>query len=157
MSTIASILGILKDNFIISISQSQKEVTFESYLTEISYIYSTLKEPNSNNTGLPPPPINFNKTNIKSNPKIIGGMQKLTLMTTMTNLTRNQNFFESGMPCFNETNIATYILDDPICKETSWLLIIFNQDISKANPNCSYLSVPYPLSLMGKDYQWRCH
>lgn len=74
MSTIASILGILKDNSIISISQSQKEVTFDSYLTEISYIYSTLKEPNRNNTvetGLPLPPINFNKTNIKSNPKII--------------------------------------------------------------------------------------
>ena len=51
---------------------------------------------------------------------------------TMTNLTRNQNFFESGMPCFNETDIATYIFNDPICKETCWLLIIFNQDISKA-------------------------
>ena len=74
MSTIASILGILKDNSIISISQSQKKVTFDSYLTEIFYIYSTLKEPNRNNTvetGLPLPPVNFNKTNIKSNPKII--------------------------------------------------------------------------------------
>ena len=70
MSTIASMLGILKDNSIISISQIQKEVTFDSYLTEISYIYSTLKEPNRNNTvqtGLPLPSINFNKTNIKSN------------------------------------------------------------------------------------------
>ena len=131
MSTIASILGILKDNSIISISQSQKEVTFDSYLTEIFYIYSTIKEPNRNNTaetGLPLPPINFNKTNIKSNPKIIWGMQKLTLITTTTNLTRKQNFFESGMPCFNETNIATYIFNE----ETCWLLIIFNQDISKA-------------------------
>ena len=44
MNMITSILGILEDNTNVSISQSQKEATFNSYLTEILSIQSTFND-----------------------------------------------------------------------------------------------------------------
>ena len=134
-STITSILGILGEDSDVSITQSQKEATFDSYLTKILSIQSTFEESNgidvpraerSQHLTIPgkvSPKRNFRKQRDIADPESDNDDDKPT---------KKQKLLESDMPWTSESDDSSVTYSDPNCKETCRLLRTYNQDISKA-------------------------
>ena len=103
MNTIASILEILEENTHVSITQSQKEATFDSYLTKILSIQSTLDKSRDSDTSGSEHiqfPTNSSKTN---DGRIFKKPQEVIIPDSDDNedkLNKKQKLLENDMPWF---------------------------------------------------------
>ena len=137
MSMIAAILGILKENSNVEITQPQKNPTFDSYLTEILAIESardSLQE-----TGLPDdnPPISSSNqpTNLSRNKHHARSHKESNESDSDDEVdepTKKPKLLESDMPWFKSSKKLSTSFSDPSCAETCQLLRSYNLDISKA-------------------------
>ena len=135
--TVSSIIRILGENTDVTITPSQKEATFDSYLTEILAIQSALDKPR-----VPPgdeaskePPITprhrRDLDDLNSEPDSETGSPSKRLKLN-----------ESDMPWFVAEGGAPGNTSSASCQETCRLLRAYNRDVSKAKflvkiaPNC---------------------
>ena len=101
MNMITSILGILEENTHVSITQSQKEVTFDSYLTKILSIQSTLngsRDPDTSRSEHIQLLTNLSETNDRRISKNHEKLLSQTQMTMKINPTKNKNSLRTTCP-----------------------------------------------------------
>ena len=134
---ISSVLRILGENSNVSLTQSQKESTFDSYLTEILAIQSTFdevrdpEEPNPVSTSqpqmsatdeiLPSQGVRKDRKPVDSGDESDGGSRS-----------KRQKLIESEMPWYSKPSISVASIGNPSCEETRRLLRAYNRDVSKA-------------------------
>ena len=134
MNTITSILAILRENTNVLITQSQKEATFDSYLTEILSIQSTLDEsreistPDIPNIQLTTDP---NEISANRNAKNLHDSIEPESDNDEDKPSKKQKLLEHDMPWFTKPDESTIDYCNPSCKEGCQLLQAYNQDISK--------------------------
>ena len=125
--TISSIIRILGDNTDVTITQSQKEATFDSYLTEILAIQSAVDEsripPNDEASKEPPFPLRNRRDHddLDSETGSDSGSPSKRLKLN-----------ESDMPWFVPDGENLGNTSSASCQETCRLLRAFNRDVSKA-------------------------
>ena len=135
MNTIISILTIAGEDTDVPITQSQKKVNFNSYLTKILSIQSTLdKSRRIITSGIPDIQSSTDpgKTSTKRNPKNPHNDAKPESDDNEDKSSRKQRLLERNMPWFTKFNESIFDYCDPSCKETCQLLWSYNQDISKS-------------------------
>ena len=136
MNMITSILRILKEDTHVSITQSQKEATFNSYLTKILSIQSTLDEsrdPDTSRSEHIQLPNNLSET--CNDGRISKKPWEVIIPDSDDDddkPNKKQKNFENDMPWFIPPDNSFSLYSDPNCKETCRLLWSYNQDISKA-------------------------
>ena len=109
-TAISSILRILGENVDVEITQSQKDLTFDSYLTEILSIQSTLNETNATHPGE-----STGESNQVSSLKQSKGTTRRTRDETESEgeedddnkSSKKQRLLESDMPWFSTLNEST--------------------------------------------------
>jgi hypothetical protein len=124
-STITSILRILGEDTNVTITQSQKEATFDSYLTEILSIQSSLDE--SREPDVPGPEhiqhsTESNDIQARKNSKRSQDDKDSESDDDEDKPTKKPKLLESDMPWFTQSDIPSTICSNPSCKETCWLL-----------------------------------
>jgi hypothetical protein len=134
-NVISSILRILGENTHVSISESQKEATFDSYLTEIISIQSTFDESGK----LRDPELEHQEENTTPNENISKRKVKKTKESGELESdneddkpSKKQKLLESDMPWFIESDDSSPDSGNPNCQETCRLLRAYNHDIPKA-------------------------
>ena len=135
MAMISSILWTLRENPNVQITESQKETTFDSYLTEILAIQSSLDKTNRTRE--------LEETSAKPNqPRKTGVGKHGTQQSRKEGESESEDdkdsapkkpcLDESEMPWFSSSDEQTVTPRNPSCKETCRLLQAYNQDVSKA-------------------------
>jgi hypothetical protein len=133
-NAISSILRVLGEVSDVSITQSQKEATFDSYLTEILSIQATLDD--NGGTGderEEPERSKGGKTHQGTRRTRDTAESESDDDDASGSHSKKQKLHESDMPWFtspNDESISNY--SNPSCKETCRLLRAYNRDISKA-------------------------
>ena len=132
-SAIASILRILGEDSNVSLTQSQKESTFDSYLTEILSIQSSFdenKDPGDSSTD----PTDQNPPSSSVKPKQLVRKERDTIDSGDDSdgdkRPRKQRLIESDMPWYSKSSVLS--LSNPSCEETRRILRLFNRDIANA-------------------------
>jgi Zinc knuckle len=130
--TISSILRILGEISNVSITQSQKDATFDSYLTEILSIQSARDRANeSQSTGESSTKPNTGISD--SNPgRIHDRSESESDDEDDCQSVKRRKLLESDMPWYSPTNESSPSHSNPSCVETCRLLRAYNHDISKA-------------------------
>ena len=131
-TAISSIIRILGENTNVSITQSQKESTFDSYLTEILAIQASLdeakepEEPTSEpfeqaqaSTSVPTRGLRKSRETVDSDDESDGDRRP-----------KRQKLVESDMPWYKKPSSSTS--SNPSCAETRRLLRAFNRDVARA-------------------------
>ena len=129
---ISAVLRILGTDSDVSITQQQKDSTFDSYLTEILSIQSSFDE----SGGIGPTEANqqeptdssFRKRGVSRNK----GADEPDSDDDEDKPSKKQRLLESDMPWFTATGDSSFEDVHPSCKETCRLLRAYNRDISKA-------------------------
>jgi hypothetical protein len=132
---VSSILNILQENTDVSLSQSQREATFDPYLTEILSIQSTFDESRGpETTGTRP-----NHDHSSSDPSNLAPAVRRSRDPQDSESddddekpVKKQRLLESDMPWYTESGETSLSYSNPSCKKTCGLLRAYNQDISKA-------------------------
>ena len=134
-NAISSILRVLGANSDVSLSQPQKEATFDSYLTEILSIQSTLDESGgtsatrTDSQETPDTPVEVShKRRVERGEKAREDESE----DEGDKPSKKPKLDESDMPWFTSSLDSSSDHTDPSCKETCRLLRIFNQDIAKS-------------------------
>ena len=136
-AAISSVLRILGEDSNVSLTQSQKDSTFDSYLTEILSIQSSFDEPkdsedpNSDPSGSPqsaaadgsPPTQGLRKEREANDSGDESDGDKRP---------KRQKLVESDMPWYTKPTSFSSGSGNPSCEETRRLLRAFNRDIAKA-------------------------
>ena len=130
---ISSILRILGNTSNVSLTQTQKDSTFDSYLAEIQSIdlsFSESRNPDGNQHHGEPTP---QQEGVPSH-----GSRKHPETSDSDDesedgsSSKRQKLSESEMPWFEEPSDYLAKLSDPSCEETRRLLRAYNRDITKA-------------------------
>ena len=135
MGMIASILRIIKENVDVKITQSQKDSTFDSYLTEILAIESSkdntgeVRSPDNNAS---PQPVNVPSTNGKQNAKHVKDSTEPDSDPDDDKPSKKPKLNESDLPWHEPSDCSSTGYSNPSCKETCRLLRIYNCNIAKA-------------------------
>ena len=132
---VAAVLRIIGENADVSFAQSQREATFDSYLTEILSSPSShdapggpessglrsgdQREPSGTSASVP----STRKTRDSSEPGSDDEDDKPS---------KKQRLLESDMPWYTGTGETSGSYSNPSCEETCRLLRAYNRDISKA-------------------------
>ena len=133
-TTVSSILRILGEDTDVSLTQSQKETTFDSYLMEILSIQTTLDESRPTGLGIQhiSQPSNtgrdLSSQGIRRNPEPDGSDDE----DEGDSRSKRRRLEESDMPWYTDPAIPTFDVGNPSCEETRRLLRAYNRDISKA-------------------------
>ena len=131
---VASILRILGENVDVSLTQSQRDETFNSYLTEI------LSTPTHDSSG------RLESSGPRPGDQHESSGSSVTRPTARKNRdapesdsdgeddkpSKKQRLLESDMPWYTETGELSSSYSNPSCEETCRLLRAYNRDISKA-------------------------
>ncbi|KAF8812581.1 hypothetical protein BYT27DRAFT_7335831 [Phlegmacium glaucopus] len=128
---ISSILRILSENTDVSGSQSQKESTFDSYLSEIISVQQPLRgHPKSD----PPLSSSKNPTSVPetSEKRTPQDWEDDDSGDEEDKRVKRQKLNESDMPWYNSSDESTADLIHPSSQETRRLLRIYHGDISKS-------------------------
>jgi hypothetical protein len=135
MNVISSIIQILGENPHVALTSTQKESTFDSYLTEILAIQFLFDE--SNDIGIEKPTVSeqlpvspiitTNKSSWRTHDDIESDSED-----DSDKPTKKPKLLESDMPWYSPTDDSQVGNSDPSCKETRRLLRAYNLDISKA-------------------------
>ena len=136
-AAISSVLRILGEDSNVSLTQSQKDSTFDSYLTEILSIQSSFDEPrgpevsSAESSGppqtaptdgsLPSQGLRKDREENDSEDESDGGQRP-----------KRQKLVESDMPWYTKPSSSSSGFGNPSCEETRRLLRAFNRDIAKA-------------------------
>ena len=145
MSVIADIIRILGENSYVTISQSQKESTFDSYLTEILSIQSNFDQSSGclGSTGI----IQHSSQSLESEGNKEASKRsrddaESDYEDDDNGPSRKRKLLESDMPWYTPAESTSSVSSCPSCQETCRLLRSYNQDISRAKflvklaPNC---------------------
>ena len=130
MTVISSILQILKENSNVQITKSQKETTFNPYLTKILAIQSSLDE----TSRIREPeealldPIQPHKSGNTKHRKDGESESEEDEESS----SKRPRLNESDMLWFSSSDKPTIASQNPSCRETCRLLQAYNQDVSKA-------------------------
>jgi Zinc knuckle len=133
-ATISTILQILGDDSSISLTQSQKETTFDSYLTEILSIQSTVDESGPSGQGVQhirqssDSGENLSSHGHRSVPESDGTDDEDEGETRA----KRRKLRESDVPWYKGPSAASFDFVNPSCEETRRLLRVYNRDVSKA-------------------------
>ena len=142
---IADIIRILGQNTYVSITQPQKESTFDSYLTEILSIQSIFDQSNgeSGTGGVPQHSSpNLESERHKEGSKRGRGDTESDDEDDDDGAVRKRKLLESDMPWYIPGESLSTVSSRPSCQETCRLLRSYNRDISRAKffvklaPNC---------------------
>src|ERR1700678_2981868 len=125
--TISSVIRILGENTNIAITQSQKEATFDSYLTEILAIQSSLDESRVPPSGEPPTNTTLTPGNRREHDDIVSDTE-----SDGGHPSKRLKLIESEMPWFVPEGQTSGNSSCASCQETCRLLRAYNRDISKA-------------------------
>ena len=134
-AAIASVIRILGENTYVSITESQKEATFDSYLTEILSIQSNLDNSVENaepSSIRPQTPSSLEAEGKKGKNKADRDDESSESDDEDERVSKRQKLVESDMPWHVSTESSISTTSHPSCQETSRLLRAFNQDIAKA-------------------------
>jgi hypothetical protein len=132
-STIASILGILSEDSDVEITQSQRESTFSSYLTEILAIESSRDQAQDVGCSDNPTPLRSSiqpsgtkpHSRKPRDPESDSGDDE-------DRPSKKPKLEESDLPWHEPASDPVVDLGPPSCQETCRLLRIYNRDIAKA-------------------------
>ena len=138
MGAISAILRILEGGNNIPLSQSQKDRTFDSYLTEILSIQSSINK--TNNTAADEGTQNVVQPTVTEevSAQRIGKIQELDSPDSDTDddrarrTVKRQKLSESDMPWYVEPAESVSGVSHASCEETRRLLRIYNRDISRS-------------------------
>ena len=145
VSKMATVADIIRQNSYVSISQSQKEATFDSYLTEILSIQAIFDQSNSRpgTSGIAPnPSSNLGQEGDKEIFKRSKYDAESNFKDDIDESPRKHKLVESDMPWHVPADSTSNISRNPSCQETCQLLRTYNRDISgskflvKVAPNC---------------------
>ena len=131
--TISTILRILGDASNVSLTQVQKDSTFDSYLAEIQSIDSSFSE-----SRIPDGEQLHNESTPQQEGVLSHGSRKHPETSDSDNesedgsSSKRQKLSESDMPWYEEPSDTLTKLCDPSCEETRRLLRAYNRDIAKA-------------------------
>jgi hypothetical protein len=133
-STISSILRILGEVSDVSLSESQKEATFDSYLTEIISIQSVL---DSDRSGDHPGGSRVQEQTVNPSGHASGSRRTREPSESSDDddddkPSKRQRLVESDMPWFSPPDASSSPVSNPSCEETCRLLRAYNKDISKS-------------------------
>ena len=128
-ASISSIIRILGENSNVSLSESQKETTFDSYLTEILAIQSSKEE--LGGTQNPDEPANTDSPNTKTGDRRPSDSPESGEEDEDDRPSKKQRLLESDMPWYTP-NVSSTHYSNPSCEETCRLLRAYNKDITKA-------------------------
>jgi hypothetical protein len=134
-NTITTILAILGKDSNVLLTQSQKEATFDSYLTKIISIQPTLdnsRELDPSNAWITCSSTSFIETSTKRNPKNPHNDTKPQSDDDDDKPSKNQRLWETDIPWFSQSDNSIFTYCNPSCKETCQLLRSYNHNISKA-------------------------
>ena len=142
---IADIIRILGENTYVSISQSQKESTFDSYLTEILSIQSNFDQ-SSGSLGAAAI-AQHSSPNMESEGHKEGSKRgrddaESDFGDDDNGASRKRKLVESDMPWYVSADSTAAVSSRPSCQETCRLLRSYNRDVSRAKflvklaPNC---------------------
>ena len=135
---ISSILRILGENPDVALTRSQKEATFDSYLTEILSIQSTFDESAGGVIGaqsepVDPQPLEANPSDTRQSPRRGRGSTEPESDDETDKPAKRQKLLESDMPWYTNPGVSSVShYSHPSCEETCRLLRAYNLDISKA-------------------------
>ena len=134
---VSSVLRILGENSNVTLTQSQKESTFDSYLTEILAIQSSfdeVRDPEESSSdpatqpqtsvadgALPTQGVRKDREQVDSGDESDGGSRS-----------KRQKLIESDMPWYSRSSGSLASVSNPSCEETRRLLRAYNRDVSKA-------------------------
>ena len=131
---VASILRIIGENVDVSLTQSQRDEAFDSYLTEILAAPST-----RDNSGQPESsgPRSGDKQEPSGPSASHSGTRKNRDSADSDyddddKPSKKQHLLESDMPWYTETGESSSSYSNPSCQETCRLLRAYNRDVSKA-------------------------
>jgi hypothetical protein len=133
-TTISTVLEILGDNSTVSLTQSQKDATFDSYLTEILSIQATTDEPEPSGQGVQHirqsshSRENLSTRSHGSVPESNGSDDEDESETP----SKRRKLRESDVPWYKSRSAASFDFVNPSCEETRRLLRVYNRDVSKA-------------------------
>ena len=134
MATVSSILRILGEDSDVSLTQSQKETTFDSYLTEILSIQSALEESRPSGSGVQHISQSCHQgedlptQGVRRNPESDGSDDEDEGDTR----SKRRRLEEVDMPWYTDPSTSTFEAGNPSCEETRRLLRAYNRDITKA-------------------------
>ena len=132
---ISDIIRILGENAYVSISQSQKEATFDSYLTEILSIQANFDQSNGGvgTAGVSPlPPSNLDQERDKERNKRSKDEAGSDYEDDDHESSRKRKLVESDMPWYRSAASGSNVTSHPSCQENCRLLRAFNRDVSGA-------------------------
>jgi hypothetical protein len=120
MNAIASVLKILKENSNVLITEFQKEVTFDSYLTKILYIQSTLNQSGKLNilrTDSNQQPTNPRETSIRKHARRLLHEMDPESEDDDDKPSKKSKLLKRDMPWFSESDDSSIFYSDPSCKQ----------------------------------------
>jgi hypothetical protein len=126
-NALSSILRILGEDTHVSVTQSQKDATFDSYLAEILLIQAAHDEFDRDHDQPPP-----DEGSSKRVPKKSRESAESDSEDGDDKPTKKQRLLESDMPWYCAPVDTTAASSNPSCQETCRLLRAYNRDISKA-------------------------
>ena len=132
---ISSILWTLRENSNVQITESQKEMTFNSYFTEILAIQSSLDETNGTREAketLMEPNQPWKSGNDKHGTWWSRKEGESESEDDEESSSKKPHLNKSEMPWFSSSDEQTITLRNPSCEETCRLLRAYSQDVSKA-------------------------
>jgi hypothetical protein len=134
-TTISEVLRLLGEDVNVSLTPSQKDATFNSYLTEILSIQSTFDESGRvsvEKSGSLDRTANVPEGRDKGKPKRFHEDAESDSDVDDDKPTKRQKLLESDMPWFTSKDESSSGDSNPSCQETRRLLRAYNRDISKA-------------------------
>lgn len=152
----SSILRILNEDAAVLLTPTQKEATFNSYLTEIMSIESSREESGDpRDSGEQPIDSSPSRENLLLHDT--GRVRQCALSEEGDEDEGNfkrQKLNESDMPWYTDPTTSPSSFCDPSCEETRQLLRAYNRDISKAKFfDCPQLPNRDPIISMGAESQ----
>jgi hypothetical protein len=133
-ATISSILQTLGEDIDVPLTESQKETTFDSYLTEILSIQSAFDQSGPTGSGIQHigQPSHAGEDipsqAVRKHPEFDGSDDE----DESDSRTKRRRLEESEMPWYTEPSASTFGTCNPSCEETRRLLRAYNRDLSKA-------------------------
>ena len=135
---ISSVLCILRENPDVALTWSQKEATFDSYLTEILSIQSTFDKSTRGAIGaqlepVDPQPLEASPIDMRRSPRRGQDSTEQESDDETDKPAKRQKLLESDMPWYTNPGVSSIShYSHPSCEETCRLLRAYNLDISKA-------------------------
>ena len=125
--TIASIIRVLEENTDVTLTQSQKDATFDSYLTEILAIHSSLDESRVHSNDEDPKEPSLSPGNRRDHDEVDSESE-----SDSGSPSKRVKLIESDMPWFVADGDISRNTSNASCLETCRLLRAFNRDVAKA-------------------------